>query len=92
MANLQTRVYRNDSDKTYNVQGLGEVLSGQRMTFQGEFPPAINLQNYPGLIDVLEEEENGTVRDYEKDPEPAYEPGKAGGSVAGESKGGSNNG
>lgn len=81
MANLQTRVYRNDSDKDYNIPGLGEVKVGQRVSFQGEFPPAINLQNYPGLVDVLDEEENGKSRDYDKHPEPTDDASTTGGNL-----------
>lgn len=82
MGQILIRQYRNDSDKTYDVQGIGEILPGQRVTFHGEFPPAINLQNFPGLVDVLEEEANGTTRDYEENPEPAYEPAKGGGNLS----------
>lgn len=69
MGNMQTRVYRNDGTTDYNIPGLGIVLAGQRISFQGEFPPAINLQNYPDLVDVLDEEENGKGRNYDKEPE-----------------------
>jgi len=69
MGNMQTRVYSNDSDSDYNIPGLGVVLAGQRISLQGEFPPAVNLQNYPGLVDVIDEEENGKSRDYDKHPE-----------------------
>ena len=82
MGELLTRVYRNDSNQDYTIPGLGEVKAGQRVTFHGEFPPAINLQNFPGLVDVLEEEANGTFKDYEKEPEPAYDPAPAGGQVS----------
>lgn len=93
MDNIQTRVYRNDSDQTYTIPGLGDVLPGQRVTFQGEFPPAINLQNFPDLVDVLAEEAQGTKRDYDKDPEEVTDPAPAGGTVSSsQSTGGSNNG
>lgn len=94
MANIQTRIYRNDSNNSVIVPGLGEILPGQRVTFQGEFPPAINLQNFPGLVDVLDEEENGIVHNYEKDGEPAYEPAKPGGGLTSSSlsQGDNNNG
>lgn len=74
MADNITRVYRNDSDQVYDIPGLGEILPGQRVTFHGEFPPPINLINYPGLVDVLEEEANDNGRDYEANPEVVTDP------------------
>jgi len=68
---MPTRIYRNDSETTYDIPGLGEVPAGQRISFSGEFPPAINLENYPGLVDVQAEEDSGTQYDYEKSPEGA---------------------
>lgn len=64
-----TKIYRNDNDKAYDIPGLGEIGAGERLSFQGEFPPAINLINFPGLVDVLAEEEAGKARDYEAEPE-----------------------
>lgn len=66
---MTTKIYRNDNDKAYDIPGLGEIGAGERVTFQGEFPPAINLVNFPGLVDVLAEEELGKNRDYEDEPE-----------------------
>jgi hypothetical protein len=69
MGTVQTRIYRNDSDTDYVIPGLGEIKAGQRVSFQGEFPPAINLENFPGLVDVIAEEEEDKGRDYNKYPE-----------------------
>lgn len=77
---MPTRQYRNDSETEYNIPGLGWVGPGQRVSFSGEFPPPINLDNYPGLVDVIAEEtpadENtdSVTHDYEANPEPAYTP------------------
>lgn len=70
---MQTKLYRNDSDQVYTIPGLGIVGPGQRISHTGDFPPAINLINYPGLIDVVAEEEAGTTKDYEAEPEPYFE-------------------
>ena len=67
-----SRVYRNDSETEYQIPGLGWVGPGQRVTFHGEFPPPINLENYPGLVDVEAEEASGIFHDYNENPEPEY--------------------
>lgn len=72
--NQTTRVYRNDSEDTYIIPGLGELGPDQRISITSEFPPAINLVNYPGLVDVLAEEAAGNARDYEAQPEAPYTP------------------
>lgn len=69
-----TRQYRNDSKNEYNIPGLGWVGPGQRVTFHGEFPPPINLENYEGLVDVMAEEAAGIKHDYNANPEPDYTP------------------
>lgn len=81
MADSVTRIYRNDSDQSYVIPGLGELHAGQRLSVTSEFPPAVNLVNFPGVVDVLEEEAQGQGRDYDKNPEvvvntlqPAEEP------------------
>ena len=64
-----TRIYRNDSKESYFIPGLGEIHSGQRVSVMSEAPPAINLLNYPGLVDVIAEEEAGQARNYKSKPE-----------------------
>ena len=64
-----TRMYRNDNNRAYFIPGLGEIGAGERVSFSGEYPPAINFENYPGLVDVLAEEAAGNPRDYEATPE-----------------------
>lgn len=74
MANQITRVYRNDSETSYIIPGLGEIGPDQRVSVTSEFPPPINLLNYPGLVDVHEEESAGNGRDYEDQPEAPFTP------------------
>jgi hypothetical protein len=75
---MPTWVYRNDNKKAYFVDDIGEISAGQRVSVQGEYKPRVNLLNYPGLVDVLAEEEAAAnpdlpdappARDYEKHPE-----------------------
>lgn len=87
MAEMQIRMYRNDSDQMYDIPGLGEIYSDQRISIHTEFPPAINLQNYPGLVDVLEEEKAGNGRDYEQNPEAPIDPTAPGGDLQSSRKG-----
>lgn len=74
MPDILVRQYRNDSDNTYIIPGLGEVGPDQRISHVGAFPPGVNLDNYPGLVDVLDEEADSNGRDYEKNPETPYTP------------------
>ncbi len=74
MAEPITRQYRNDSEQTYIIPGIGEIGPDQRVSIHSEFPPAINLANYPGVVDVIEEEAAGNGRDYELNPEAPYTP------------------
>ena len=54
---MPTKIYRNDSTVDLNVVGIGEIPAGEQVSVSGEFLPAIILSNYPGLVDVLAEEE-----------------------------------
>lgn len=74
MPDITVRQYRNDSNDTYIIPGLGEIGPDQRVSHTGAFPPAINLANYPGLVDVIDEEAAGDGRDYEKNPEKSHVP------------------
>jgi len=73
MADQITRIYRNDSENEYNIPGIGWLGPDQRISVSSEFPPAVNLTNYSGVVDVLAEEEAGKARDYEVNPEADYE-------------------
>lgn len=57
MANTITRIYRNTSKETYNIPGVGIIEAGGQLSITSEYPAPVNLQNYPGLVDVLAEEE-----------------------------------
>jgi hypothetical protein len=54
---VTTRVYRNDSEEDIDIPGLGEIEAGQQVSFTGEFHTPVVISNYPGLVDVLAEEE-----------------------------------
>lgn len=54
---MTTKIYRNDSKKAMNVLGVGEIPAGEQVSLTSEYPPAVVLANYPGLVDVVAEEE-----------------------------------
>lgn len=66
---MPTYQYRNDSDTTYILPDIGEIHPDQRISVTTQFIPRIVLENYPDLVDVIAEEEAGTGRNYEKNPE-----------------------
>jgi hypothetical protein len=51
------KVYENRGNKDLNVVGVGEIKKGERLTIRTEHQPVVILENYPGLIDVIAEEE-----------------------------------
>ena len=56
-----TRVFRNTSKERINVVGVAEIPAGGQVSISGENLPAVVLENYPGLIEVTDEEVNPTV-------------------------------
>lgn len=64
MAGQSTRIYENTTDKEVNVVGLGEIPAHSRISVTAEFHTPVNLENFPGVVDVLAyEDENGPVKD-----------------------------
>ena len=58
-----TRVFRNTTKDPINVVGVAEILGGEQVSISGENLPAVVLENYPGLIEVTDEEVNPTVKE-----------------------------
>ena len=52
-----TKIYKNTSKKTVNIVGVGEIEPGEQISITTEFHTPINLENYPGVVDVLAQEE-----------------------------------
>lgn len=53
---MSVKAFRNDGDKELNVPGIGVIEPGQQVGVSGEYLPPIILSNFPGLVDVTEEE------------------------------------
>ena len=52
----QTKIYKNTSDDTYLLPGVGELQPGDQVSLTSNNLPVINLENYPGVVDVVAEE------------------------------------
>lgn len=50
-----TKIYRNDSDKTVNVIGVGEIEPGNQVSITSEYHQPVVLSNYPGVVEVSDE-------------------------------------
>lgn len=51
-----TKIYENRSKKTVFIQDVGEIEPGARVSVTADGHPPINLENFPGVVDVLAEE------------------------------------
>jgi hypothetical protein len=56
-----TKIYENTTDKAVNVVGVGIIEAHDRISISTEYHAPVNLVNFPGIIDVLAEEANGTL-------------------------------
>lgn len=61
-----TKVYRNTSKEEISIPGLADIAPGEQVSITGEYLPPVVLENYPGLVDVLEEEANAPVEEPTK--------------------------
>lgn len=55
MAESTTKIYRNNSEKTLNVLGVGEIPAGEQVSVTTAHHPHVILENYPGLAEVSNE-------------------------------------
>lgn len=55
---MSTRAYRNTSDKSLNVLGVGEIPAGGQVSVSGAYLPTVILENYPGLEDITDLDES----------------------------------
>ena len=50
---MQTKQYYNNSGADLaNVTGIGDIPAGETISITSQYPPAIVLENFPGLVDV----------------------------------------
>lgn len=54
---VSTKIYRNTSKKTLNVLDLGELKAGEQVSVTTEYHQPIVLANYPGLVEVVDQEQ-----------------------------------
>ena len=54
---ISTKVYKNTSKVPIDVLGLGVIEAGEQVSVTGEHHQPIIVENYPGLVDVLAEEQ-----------------------------------
>jgi hypothetical protein len=47
-----TKAYYNNSSADLNVIGIGDIPAGETVSITSQYPPAVVLENYPGLVDV----------------------------------------
>ena len=47
-----TKAYYNNSSADLNVIGIGDIPAGETVSITSSYPPAVVLDNYPGLVDV----------------------------------------
>jgi hypothetical protein len=66
-----TKMYENTTDKPMNVIGVGVIEAHDRISVTTEFHAPVNLANYPGLVDVLAEEEANGPAKAPASPAPA---------------------
>lgn len=52
-----TKIYKNTSKKTINLLGVGEIQPGEQVSITSEFHAPVNLVNYPGVVELVAEEE-----------------------------------
>lgn len=66
MSERTTRVYKNTTKDELNVPGIGIIEPGQQISLTTEHQPVVFLENHPGLVDVLAEEQAAADKAAEK--------------------------
>lgn len=51
------KIYKNTTKEDINVVGVGLIPAGEQVSLAGEQHWPVVLENYPGVIDVVAEEE-----------------------------------
>lgn len=54
---VTTKIYKNTTKKTVSVFGLGEIKAGEQISVVSEYHQPIVLSNYPGVVELVEEEQ-----------------------------------
>lgn len=72
---MPVTLLHNTSNQVYEIPNVGFLGPDQRVSVSGAVHP-INLANYPGVVDVEEEEAAGNKRDYHKKPEKFFDTAK----------------
>lgn len=64
--NRTTRVYKNTTKEPMNVPGVGIIDAGQQVSLTTEHQPVVFLENHPGLVDILAEDEAKAAKAAER--------------------------
>lgn len=68
---ITTKVYKNTSKLPIDVLGLGVIKPGDQVSVSAEYHQPVIVENYPGLVDVLAEEQVQAEADAAKAAEKA---------------------
>ena len=60
-----TKIYKNTSKKTVNIVGVGEIEAGSQISVTSEFHTPVNLENFPGVVEVVAQEEAKAEKESE---------------------------
>lgn len=63
---MATKIYENTTKQPVTILGVGEISPGERVSVSGEYLPPVNLDNYPGVVDVVAEEEAAAAEEEAK--------------------------
>jgi hypothetical protein len=56
-----TKTYLNTTSQDIDVIGIGIIAAGELTSITSSVPPAVNLLNYPGLVDISTDSYNSTT-------------------------------
>ncbi len=54
---LTVKIYKNTTAKPVNVIGVGVIEAKSQISVISQYPYPVNLVNYPGIVDLTDEEE-----------------------------------
>lgn len=57
IVNQTTKIYKNTGKQTLDVLGLGELKPGDQVSVTTDYHTPIRVDQYPGLVEVVEEEQ-----------------------------------